>query len=709
MDISFLFKKLNSKQKEAVMSKYNRTLILAGAGSGKTRVLIYRILWLLKVKKYPSSSFITVTFTNKAAEEIRHRIKKIFNKNQDKMWIGTFHGIANKILRIHYKNSNLPKNFQIIDKDDQLRLIKRVMKNMNIDEKKWTYKQVICFINNKKNQGLYPINLNNNDKLSNLILKKIYDKYQKTCNLSGLVDFSELLLRAYNLWKKNPEILDKYRKKFKNILVDEFQDTNKIQYKWIRLLAGKYGKIMVVGDDDQSIYGWRGAKLENINKFINDFSDLNIIRLEQNYRSTSNILKAANYLISHNNKRFIKNLWTNSSRGKLITLYCANNENDEAQFIVNKIKTKKKKYNKSLKDFAILYRNNAQSRVIEEELLKNKLPYYIYSGIRFFERKEIKDILSYLRLIINLDDDSAYERIINIPSRGIGECTFKKILKFSKEKNLTLWKSSIFLINNNLLSDRAIIAIKNFLKLILKLKKDIKNLTPKMQIILVIERSGIKKMYQKEKKKEKRNERIENISELVTALHNFSLKNKEKFPLKSFISYASLEENNKNNINAIQLMTLHAAKGLEFPQVFIIGMEEGIFPSIMSLENNINLEEERRLAYVGITRAMEKLTITYAKIRFKYGKENLCKPSRFIDEIPLNCIKLEKKKYLNNKFNYYKNNKFIIGQKVFHNNYGKGIIIKIKKNNTNNKLKILFQGKITKWLVTDYARLDILS
>lgn len=636
MDTVNIINYLNNQQKKAVMSLNNNLLVLAGAGSGKTRVIIHRIAWLLSIKQYSPESIMAMTFTNKAALEIRHRTEDLLKNNYTGMWIGTFHSIAHRILRIHYEDADLPYNFQIIDNHDQIRIFKRLIHDFNLDENKWPIHQAMYFVNNKKELGIRAQCIKNNNNPIEYTWKYIYQNYQDICNRSGLVDFTELLLRVYELFSHKPEILMKYRKRFVNILIDEFQDTNYIQYALIKKLTSPISNIMIVGDEDQSIYGWRGAKIENIQHFIHDFSNVKIINLEQNYRSTNNILQAANCLISHNTIRFNKHLWTNSVAGEPITLYSARNELEEAQFIVNSIKIIHHNGNK-LKEFAILYRSNSQSRVIEEELLKTKIPYHIYGGIRFFERQEIKDTIAYLRLIVNRDDDTAYERIVNKPIRNIGERTVRIIQETSQQNKLTLWKSSIFLLDNGLLTKRASRSLRNFLELINNLATKILKLPLYIQTDIVIKYSGLWNMYMNEKV-EKSKTRIENLKELVTAAQQFNdnVSNQHSTTLQQFLSHCTLEECDKVNNpsqDVVQLMTIHASKGLEFSQVFLTGMEEGIFPTYMAISNKFQLEEERRLAYVGMTRAMNKLILTYSIKRNIHGKNVYHNLSRFVKEL----------------------------------------------------------------------------
>lgn len=583
---------------------------------------------------------MAVTFTNKAAKEMISRISTLINNDKKKyICIGTFHSIAYRMLNIHYHACNLNKNFQVIDNNDQLRLIKKVIKLNNIDIQKYPPDQAISYINKNKNKGLKPKNILPFNDIEKKIWLKIYFSYQEICERSSLLDFGEILIRVYDLLLNNPQILNSYKKRFKNILIDEFQDTNDIQYHLIKLLICKKTKILIVGDDDQSIYTWRGAKIDNINIFLNDFPNAKIIYLEQNYRSTSNILNAANSLISNNKNRFNKKLWTKCSNGELIHLCSTSNEKNEAQFVINQIISLKNQGG-SFNDCAILYRNNFQSRVLEEILLKNNVSYCIYGGIRFFDRAEIKNAIAYLRLIINNKDDTSFERIINLPPRGIGKSTIQIINKNAKEKKISLWNSLKDLIKNFSLNKRTRYAMEGFFNLIHALKKEIKFLPLNLQADLVIKKTGLIQFYSKEKIK------LENLEELVNATKEYiNNKNHEKTKefsvLKDFL-VQNILENEKNytqHNNAVKLMTIHTAKGLEFNQVFIVGMEEGLFPSFMSRENIIKLEEERRLAYVGMTRAIKKLTLTYTKSRLIYGKIKNLSRSRFIDELPSSCVK----------------------------------------------------------------------
>ena len=928
MDVSYLLDSLNDKQREAVAAPRSNLLVLAGAGSGKTRVLVHRIAWLMSVENCSPYSIMAVTFTNKAAAEMRHRIGQLMGTSQGGMWVGTFHGLAHRLLRAHHMDANLPQDFQILDSEDQLRLLKRLIKAMNLDEKQWPPRQAMWYINSQKDEGLRPHHIQSYGNPVEQTWQKVYQAYQEACDRAGLVDFAELLLRAHELWLNKPHILQHYRERFTNILVDEFQDTNNIQYAWIRLLAGDTGKVMIVGDDDQSIYGWRGAQVENIQRFLNDFPGAETIRLEQNYRSTSNILSAANALIENNNGRLGKKLWTDGADGEPISLYCAFNELDEARFVVNRIKTWQDNGG-ALEQCAILYRSNAQSRVLEEALLQASMPYRIYGGMRFFERQEIKDALSYLRLIANRNDDAAFERVVNTPTRGIGDRTLDVVRQTSRDRQLTLWQASRELLKEKALAGRAASALQRFMELIDALAQETTDMPLHVQTDRVLKDSGLRAMYEQEKG-EKGQTRIENLEELVTATRQFSYNEEDEdlMPLQAFLSHAALEAGegqadtwqdnggalaecailyrsnaqsrvleeallqasmpyriyggmrfferqeikdalsylrliaNRNDdaafervVNtptrgigdrtldvvrqtsrdrqltlwqacrellqekalagraasalqrfmelidalaqetadmplhvqtdrvikdsglrtmyeqekgekgqtrienleelvtatrqfsyneededlmplqaflshaaleagegqadtwqdAVQLMTLHSAKGLEFPQVFIVGMEEGMFPSQMSLDEGGRLEEERRLAYVGVTRAMQKLTLTYAETRRLYGKEVYHRPSRFIGELPEECVEeVRLRATVSRPVSHQRmgtpmvenDSGYKLGQRVRHAKFGEGTIVNMEGSGEHSRLQVAFQGQGIKWLVAAYARLE---
>ena len=718
MDVSDLLNSLNDNQREAVAAPRSNLLVLAGAGSGKTRVLVHRIAWLLTVEHCSPYSIMAVTFTNKAAAEMRHRIEQVLGTSQGGMWIGTFHGLAHRLLRAHPLDAGLPADFQILDSEDQLRLLKRLIKALNLDDKQWPARQAMWYINGKKDEGLRPKHIESYGNPVEQTWLKIYQAYQEACDRAGLVDFAELLLRAHELWLNKPHILNHYRERFTNLLVDEFQDTNNIQYAWIRMLAGETGRVMIVGDDDQSIYGWRGAQVENIQRFLTDFPGAQTIRLEQNYRSTRNILKAANTLIANNEGRLGKELWTEDSDGEPISLYCAFNELDESRFVVGRIRHWHEQGG-ALADCAILYRSNAQSRVLEEALLQSSLPYRIYGGMRFFERQEIKDSLAYLRLISNRNDDAAFERVVNTPTRGIGDRTLDVVRQSARDRQLTLWQSSRELLAEKVLAGRAASALQRFIELIDSLSQETCELPLHVQTDRVIKDSGLWMMYEQEKG-EKGQTRIENLEELVTATRQFSYQDEDQdlMPLQAFLSHAALEAGEGQADkwqDAVQLMTMHAAKGLEFSQVFIVGMEEGMFPSQMSLEEGGRLEEERRLAYVGVTRAMQKLTLTYAESRRLYGKEVSHRPSRFIREIPEECVEeVRLRASVSRPVSHQRmgapvtsdDSGYALGQRVKHAKFGEGTIINLEGSGDHCRLQIAFQGQGVKWLVAAYARLE---
>ncbi|WP_226564608.1 DNA helicase II [Shewanella chilikensis] len=718
MDVSSLLDGLNDKQREAVAAPQSSMLVLAGAGSGKTRVLTHRIAWLLQVENQSPYSIMAVTFTNKAAAEMRERVEKIVGNHMGRMWIGTFHGLAHRLLRTHWQDAGLPQNFQILDSDDQLRLLKRILKSLNLDEKQYPPRMVASYINGKKDEGLRPKHLDGGIFPMEQKLIQIYQVYQESCDRAGLVDFAEILLRAHELFLNKEHILAHYQDRFRNILVDEFQDTNAIQYAWIRVLAGKSANVMIVGDDDQSIYGWRGAQVENLHKFLQDFPNAETIRLEQNYRSSGIILKASNELIANNPDRLGKQLWTEDVDGEPISVYCAFNEMDEARFIIGRIGDWQDKGG-SLSDCAILYRSNAQSRVLEEALLHKGLAYRIYGGLRFFERQEIKDAMGYLRLIANRDDDAAFERVVNTPARGIGDRTLDILRTTARQQQLTLWQACVRLLEEKVLAGRAANAVRSFMDLIVQLRNDTEELSLYRQADIVIQNSGLKAMYEQEKG-EKAQARVENLEELVTAARTFEVPEElvDMGELNAFLSHAALEAGEGQadaHTDAVQLMTLHSAKGLEFPLVFMAGVEEGLFPSQLSLEEGDRLEEERRLCYVGMTRAMQQLYITYAESRRIYGRENYSRPSRFIKEIPpqyLQEIRLKAQvatPMANNRFSKsqssFNDTGFNVGQRVLHPKFGEGIVTNFEGQGAQARVQVNFDDFGSKWLVVAYAKL----
>ena len=722
MDVSELLDSLNDRQREVVGAPQQNMLVLAGAGSGKTRVLVQRIAWLMQVEQAASHSILAVTFTNKAAAEMRARVEQVTGGNTHGMWIGTFHGLAHRLLRMHFQEAKLPQAFQVLDSDDQLRLIKRIVRSLELDEKKWPAKQFVWYINGKKDEGLRPQHIDAQFDPSEELFVKVYKAYQETCDRAGLVDFAELLLRAHELWLNNPELLAHYQQRFGHILVDEFQDTNAIQYAWLTMLGKAQSRVMIVGDDDQSIYGWRGARIENIERFTSEYNDVATIRLEQNYRSTANILTAANQLISNNNNRLGKELWTDDKAGEKISIYTAFNEIDEARFIAGRIKQWRDDGGK-LDEVAILYRSNAQSRLMEEALLQGQLPYRIYGGQRFFERQEIKDALAYLRLINNRDDDAAFERIINTPTRGIGNQTVALVRDAARSLQVTLWQACQQLINTQQLKGRSAKTIATFINLVDQLEDDSTDLDLDQQANFVIQHSGLKAMYQAEKG-ERAEQRIENLNELVTACQTFVSDPElieEQTPLTAFLTHAALESGESQAEEfeaAVQLMTMHSAKGLEFPLVFIAGLEEGMFPSQQSVEEIGRLEEERRLCYVGMTRAMSKLYLLHAESRRIYGQEKYHKASRFLKELPEECVEeirmqsqVSRPKSVgkfSNTFTLetFANTGFKLGQQVAHAKFGEGVVLNYEGSGAQSRIQVNFEEVGSKWLVVEYANLQ---
>jgi DNA helicase-2/ATP-dependent DNA helicase PcrA len=724
-DPELLIASLNDAQRQAVTSPLGRQLVLAGAGSGKTRVLVHRIAWLIQLENASPHSILSVTFTNKAAAEMRLRIEQLLGSSPQGMWVGTFHGLAHRLLRAHWQEAGLAENFQILDSDDQQRLVKRVIRDLGLDEQRWPAKQAQWFINGQKDEGLRPQHTQPAGDLFLATMLKIYSAYETACARAGVIDFAELLLRALDLWRDNPGLLEHYQRRFRHVLVDEFQDTNAVQYAWLRLLAKGGASLMVVGDDDQSIYGWRGAKIENIHQYSRDFPDAVTIRLEQNYRSTAGILKAANALIANNQGRLGKELWTEGEHGEPISLYAAFNEYDEARYVVESIIDALRKDGLRRSEIAILYRSNAQSRVLEEALLREKIPYRIYGGQRFFERAEIKNAMAYLRLLDGRGNDAALERVINIPARGIGEKTVESIREFARSHELSMWHSIEQMLAQKLLPARAASALAGFIGLLENLAAQTLELPLQQMTQIVIEQSGLLS-YHKEEKGEKGQARAENLGELVNAAGAFEItaEEEELSPLQAFLGHASLEAGETQaaeHEDSVQLMTLHSAKGLEFPRVFLVGMEEGLFPHKMSLEEPGRLEEERRLAYVGITRAMQHLVLSYAETRRLYGSETYNKVSRFVREIPPALLQEVR---LGNSVTRplpagssgssmfsgaaVPDTGFHLGQAVRHSLFGEGVILNFEGNGAQARVQVNFASEGSKWLMLSYAKLEAL-
>jgi DNA helicase II / ATP-dependent DNA helicase PcrA len=695
--------------------------VLAGAGSGKTRVLVHRIAWLIRVEGVSAHGIMAVTFTNKAAKEMRARIEQVVDIPSRGLWIGTFHGLAHRLLKAHWQDANLPQNFQILDGEDQLRLVKRVMGELQIDDTRWQPKQAQYFINGHKDEGRRVAHIDTHGDLFHQTMLRIYRGYEEACERGGLVDFAEILLRAHELWLQKPLLLAHYQQRFQHLLVDEFQDTNAIQYAWLRVLAGKTGKLMAVGDDDQSIYGWRGARIENIQQFEKDFADTRVIRLEQNYRSTGTILKAANAVIANNNGRLGKELWTQGKDGESIALYAGFNEQDEARFIVERIDAAVKEDMKR-SEIAILYRSNAQSRVLEDALLRIGMPYRIYGGLRFYDRMEIKNAVAYMRLILNRNDDTALERVINTPVRGIGGKTVDDIRTRARDHGESLWRAAGAMVAANEFSPRAGNAVRGFLDLIEKLDNETDPMDLAELADHVIKVSGLLEFH-KQEKGEKGQTRVENLQELTAACRQFAFDDTEETsPLRQFLDNAALDagEGQADEFeDAVQLMTLHSAKGLEFPIVFMAGVEENLFPHKMSLDEPGRLEEERRLCYVGITRAMKKLYITYAESRRLYGSDSYNTPSRFIREIPTELVQEVRlrssvSRPLSSRFaggpaHAAAESGFMLGQRVLHQIFGEGIILNVEGNGPSTRVQVNFDGEGSKWLVLQYAKLEAMS
>ena len=720
MDVSELLNDLNKPQREAVAAPLGHTRILAGAGSGKTRVLVHRIAWLIQAEALSPANILAVTFTNKAAAEMRGRIEQMLGYPIGGMWVGTFHGLAHRLLRSHWQDAGLPQGFQILDSDDQLRMIKRIIRTMSLDEAQWPPKQAQWYINAQKDEGLRASDIPAGDDPYSKNMQGIYLAYEQACERAGVVDFGELLLRSHELWLKRPDILSHYQQRFSQILVDEFQDTNTIQYAWIRVLAGQTGHLFIVGDDDQSIYGWRGAKIENIQKFHQDYPDATTIRLEQNYRSTGNILAAANAVIANNSERLGKELWTEDADGELIQLYNAFNERDEAAYLVQEVRNWTNQGGKR-SEIAVLYRSNAQSRVIEEALMQASVPYRVYGGLRFFERAEIKDVLSYLRLVSNRRDDAAFERVVNTPTRGIGAATLTQLRQFARETNQSMWQSAQQILQQNALPSRAAKALSGFIELIDSLTPQDDSMSLHELTALVIDESGLRSYFAKDKS-EKGQGRIENMDELINATREFMrADDEEEMPLlDAFLAHAALEagENQGDQWqDCVQLMTLHSAKGLEFPIVFMVGMEEGLFPGQKSADDPLRLAEERRLCYVGMTRARQTLFLLYTESRYLYGQEMHPRPSRFLSEIPLERLHQVRSQQnlaasgltaLASRSQSADDNGFRTGQQVMHQKFGQGVIIDTEGNGSHARVHVNFKHAGSKWLVLAYAKLETL-
>ena len=724
MDVSRLLDDLNPAQREAVAAPPGPLLILAGAGSGKTRVLTHRVAWLVEVLNISPHAILAVTFTNKAAAEMRGRIETMLGFGVGGMWIGTFHGLSHRLLRSHWKEAGLAQNFQILDSEDQYRVVKRVLKNMELDEAYWPPRQAQWFINGHKDAGRRPAQLGEGQDPHSRQWIKVYHEYEASCQRAGLVDFAELLLRAFELLRDNAVLREHYQRRFQQVLVDEFQDTNAIQYHWLKLFAGGHQNLFVVGDDDQSIYGWRGALVDNILKFEKDHPGTKVIRLEQNYRSTGNILKAANAVIAHNDGRLGKNLWSDGADGKRLVLYTAFNEIDEARFVLDRIQLWEAAGGKRA-EVAILYRSNAQSRVFEELLVQAGTPYRVYGGLRFFERAEIKDALAYLRLVASRHDDPSFERVCNTPTRGLGDRTLDTLRLSARAKNLSLWEAAQALLGEQTLAARAANALKGFLDLIGRLAADTAGLSLGEQAEQVLHGSGLLDFHRNDKS-EKSEMRVENLEELVNAVRSYEPDLAEGLdPLSSFLAHAALEAGEAEAEaweDCVQLMSLHSAKGLEFPLVFLTGLEEGLFPHQRSIEEPGRLEEERRLCYVGMTRAKQELVITYAEVRRLYGSEHYTSPSRFLGEIPPELIDEVRAQPTVTRPAWRAaqapgalaggtgvsgtGTAMRLGTLVRHAKFGEGVVLGIEGQGEHARVQVNFHGDGAKWLVLAYANLQ---
>jgi DNA helicase-2/ATP-dependent DNA helicase PcrA len=726
---------LNPQQRHAVSAPPQSILVLAGAGSGKTRVLAHRIAWLIEVENASPFSILAVTFTNKAASEMRGRIQELLQVPTGGMWVGTFHGIAHRLLRLHWQQAKLPQTFQILDSEDQIRMVKRVLKALELDETRYPPRQMAGFINARKDEGSRPQHIDDRGDFAQRQLVRVYTAYEEACQRNGVVDFAELLLRSLELLRDNPDLQQHYRNRFRHILVDEFQDTNALQYAWLRLIAGDKNPVFAVGDDDQSIYGWRGAKIENIRNFTKHFPQCETIRLEQNYRSTANILSAANTLISNNRGRLGKNLWTDGKEGERLQLYAAFNELEEARFVAGRIQ-RWVEQGGSRSEVAVLYRSNAQSRVFETTFNENRIPYRVYGGLRFFERAEIKDALAYLRLTANRRDDASFERIINHPPRGIGERTVDILRIHARTANISLWEAANQAADIGDFTPRAANSVMAFVHLVNRMASDIHTLPLGEQVDVVIDLAGLKQHFLAKEKGEAGQARVDNLGELVTAARTYTYIKTDDMPemdeLSAFLSHAALEAGEgqgEAGEDCVQMMTLHSAKGLEFPLVFLCGLEEGLFPHQMSADDPNRMEEERRLCYVGITRAEQELVMSYAEQRQLHGRTQFNPPSRFLRELPdelVEEIRPKLKTFQTSRYTESGNyrpaapppplrtpNKYAesetgyrIGQQVRHAKFGEGVITNSEGSGAHSRVQVNFKTAGSKWLVLGYANLE---
>jgi DNA helicase-2/ATP-dependent DNA helicase PcrA len=705
-----LLENLNPQQLAAVTLPDQAALILAGAGSGKTRVLTTRIAWLIQTGNVSPNGVLAVTFTNKAAREMLTRVSAMLPISTRGMWVGTFHGLCNRLLRAHYRDAGLPQLFQILDSQDQHAAVKRVLKALNVDEDRFPAREAQYFINAAKEEGKRARDVEIGDEITRR-LAEIYAAYDEQCQREGVVDFAELLLRTFELLSRNEILREHYRSRFKHILVDEFQDTNRLQYRWLKLLAGPKNIMFAVGDDDQSIYAFRGANVGNMAEFERDFHVENVIRLEQNYRSHGHILAAANALIAHNKKRLGKNLWTSAGHGEPVRVYEAQSDGYEANWLTEEVQALKRG-GLRLADIGVLYRSNAQSRIIEHALFSNGIPYRVYGGLRFFERMEIKHALAYLRLAANPEDDGAFLRVANFPARGIGARSLEALQDAAKAGDASLYKAA------SGLSGKSGAAVAAFLRLVESLKAETQGLPLPETVEVMLEKSGLVAHYKAERDGA---DRVENLNELVNAAAAF-MSEEEEHDLSAFLAHASLESGENQaaeGTDALQLMTVHSAKGLEFHAVFITGLEEGLFPHEQSVLEDDGLEEERRLMYVAITRARTRLYLSFAQTRMLHGQTRYNVSSRFLDELPEEVVKRLTPRLGHAKFDdaawtpvpakSYKaktpSHGFRIGQSVLHPKFGQGVIVNAEGSGTDARLQVNFGKQGMKWLALEYAKL----
>ncbi len=727
--MSGLLAHLNPPQLAAVTLPPQHALILAGAGSGKTRVLTTRIAWLISTGQVGPHGILAVTFTNKAAKEMLARLSAMLPINTRGLWIGTFHGLCNRLLRAHHRDAGLPALFQILDSADQLSAIKRLLKNLNVDDEKYPPRELASFINAHKEQGIRAAQAEAYDDYTRRRVE-LYAEYDAQCQREGVVDFAELLLRSYELLKRNEPLRRHYQERFRHILVDEFQDTNRLQYAWLKLLAGRDGAaatldgacFFAVGDDDQSIYAFRGAEVGNMRDLEREFAIENVIRLEQNYRSHGNILNAANALIRNNRGRLGKNLWTDAGAGEAIRVFDGFSDIDEARFVVDEARDLVRD-GFSRSQIALLYRSNAQSRVLEHQLFTAGVPYRVYGGLRFFDRQEIKHALAYLRLIANSDDDTAFSRVVNFPTRGIGTRSIEALQEAAHRANSSLYNAAASL------GGKAGASVGNFIRLIETLRAETQVLPLPEIIDYLIDKSGLRQHYLAEKEGR---ERLENLDELINAATNFLQEEADTFsnpaesnPLASFLAHASLEAGEHQageGQEAVQLMTVHAAKGLEFDVVFITGLEQGLFPHDNAAQERDGLEEERRLMYVAMTRARKRLYLSHAQTRMLHGQTRYCLPSLFLEELPEELLRKighapafapETPAYTTDssgdRASYSESatsaGGLRIGQGVHHAKFGHGVIVAAEGCGPEARVQVNFGAPGMKWLALEYAKL----